>query len=104
MDGPPDIASNKLLALFGRAMLRDFLDVYVLVRQGGFSQAVLIEQAERKDPGFDRYWFGVALERIKTFPEAAPELLMLITPVAFGEVREFFIRWRDDIMRGLVTS
>lgn len=32
VDSLRDIAANKLLALFGRAALRDFIDVYFLVR------------------------------------------------------------------------
>ena len=101
VDSLADLASNKLLALFGRAMLRDFLDVYALVHQAGFSPAALLEQAQRKDPGFDLYWLGVAFQRIATFNETAPEMRMLITPVPFPEVRAFFDRWRSTIMRDL---
>ena len=36
-----DIASNKLLALFGRATLRDFVDVYFLTQKKYFSGCVI---------------------------------------------------------------
>lgn len=59
IDNLTDIVSNKLLALFGRATLRDFIDVYSVIRKGHFSKQQLVEMAVRKDPGFDLYWRGV---------------------------------------------
>ena len=101
VDSLADLAANKLLALFGRAMLRDFLDVYALVHHGGFSPEALMAQAQRKDPGFDVYWLGVALERITAFNDTAPEWRMLVKPVMCQEVQAFYRRWRADIMRQL---
>jgi len=53
VDSLVDIASNKLLALFGRATLRDFIDIYFLIKKGFFTGEELIEKAKKKDPGFD---------------------------------------------------
>ena len=103
VDNLTDIASNKLLALFGRAALRDFIDVYSLVRQGHFSPPVLMEKAKQKDPGFDLYWLGVAFERLKTFPDDSPDRLLLIYPLSFKELRNFFDDWREEIAKGLST-
>ena len=101
VDSLKDIASNKVLALFGRATLRDFVDVYFLVKKAGFRREDLMDQAKKKDPGFDPYWWGVALEQIKTFPEDAPELLMLTEPVPFKKLVEFFNEWRQQASRSL---
>jgi hypothetical protein len=101
VDSLVDIASNKLLALFGRATLRDFLDVYYLVQKVGFTPAALMAQAKQKDPGFDRYWLGVAYERIHTFNERAPEMLCLLQPVPFQDVQAFFDRWRASLAEEL---
>lgn len=101
VDSLLDIASNKLLALFGRAALRDFIDVYTLVQRERFSTQTLMEKAQRKDPGFDLYWLGVAFERLKTFPENSPDLLMLTDPVPFEKLQAFFDRWREQIARDL---
>lgn len=97
IDSLDDIAVNKLLALFGRATLRDFIDVYFLVRKSGFKPEELLAKAKIKDPGFDLYWLGVALERINTFNNNSPEMFLLTTPLAFEDILSFFNQWRREI-------
>ena len=97
VDSLVDIASNKLLALFGRALLRDFIDVYFLVGEAGFSREDLIAMSMKKDPGFDFYWLGVAFERIKSFDKDSPEMLMPVKEVKFQELLNFFEDWRKAI-------
>lgn len=55
-----DLAAGKLLALFGRAEERDFIDVYFIVKNGGSSLERLIELAKTKDPGLDEYYLAIA--------------------------------------------
>lgn len=102
IDSLVDIAANKLLALFGRATLRDFIDVYFLVKKAKFTFEDLMDKARIKDPGFDLYWLGVALERINTFKESSPEMLLLVEPVDFKEVLEFFNQWREKVAKELL--
>ena len=97
-----DIASNKLLALFGRAALRDFIDVYFLIKKGFFTAEELMQRAKGKDQGFDLYWFGVALERIKTFNHESAEMLLLIEATNFPELVSFFNQWRITITKKLI--
>lgn len=101
VDSLVDIASNKLLVLFGRAALRDFIDVYMLIEKGKFTAEELEEKAGAKDPGFDPYWLGVAFERIKTFKDASPEMLSLTEPIRFHKLLDFFNKWREDIANKL---
>lgn len=96
VDSLIDIATNKLLALFGRAELRDFIDVYFLAREH-FGKIELIEKASQKDPGFDLYWFGIALERINDFSDDATDFLLLVRQCSMTELKEFFGLWRKDI-------
>lgn len=102
VDSLVDIASNKLLALFGRATLRDFIDVYFLIKKGYYDTEELIAKAKIKDPGFDLYWLGVALERINTFKEDSPEMLLLCEKVDFKEMLSFFNHWREKITKELI--
>ncbi len=102
IDSLVDIAANKLLALFGRATLRDFIDVYFLVKQAKFLPEDLMNKAKLKDPGFDLYWLGVALERINTFKDNSPEMLLLVEPVDFKEMLAFFNSWRQKINKELL--
>ena len=101
VDTLPDIASNKLLALFGRATLRDFIDVYTLVTKGHFAAEALVEMAQKKDPGFDLYWLGVAFERVKTFGGSEPDLLLLEQSIPLERLQVFFGQWREKIVRTL---
>ena len=98
-----DLASNKLLALFGRATLRDFIDIYVLIQKSHFQPKELMEKAKQKDPGFDPYWLAVAFERIRTFQKDSPDMLMLLMPVSFQELLTLFDRWREEISSGLTS-
>lgn len=98
IDSLIDIATNKLLTLFGRATLRDFVDVYFLIKEK-FTKAELIGKARIKDPGFDIYWLGVAFERVNEFSADSPEMLLLMKPCDIKELRGFFNEWRKEIYR-----
>lgn len=97
VDDLRDIASNKFLALFGRATLRDFIDIYVLAERGGFSKETLMKDAKLKDPGFDPYWLGVAFERIHSFGPRSPEMLMLLESLPLEPIVAFFDVWRKEV-------
>lgn len=103
VDSLVDIASNKLLALFGRAELRDFIDVYFLVREH-FSKKELIEKAAQKVPGFDLYWLGVAMERLDDFLEDSPEMHLLTRPCPMTELKGFFSLWRKEIQKKITED
>jgi predicted nucleotidyltransferase component of viral defense system len=96
IDSLRDIAANKLLTIFGRANLRDFVDVYFLLKEK-FSKKELIEDARKKDPGLDLYWLGTALERINEFSDDSAEMLLLTKPCPVGELQKFFNGWRKEI-------
>jgi len=98
VDSLIDIATNKLLALFGRAELRDFIDVYFLVKEN-FTKNELIEKSTLKDPGLDLYWLGIAMERINDFSDDSPDLYLLTRPCKMSELKDFFSNWRKEISR-----
>ncbi len=103
IDSLIDIATNKLLALFGRAELRDFLDIYFLIKEH-YSKNELIEKSGQKDPGFDLYWLGVAMGRINDFSDDSPDLYLLTRPCAMKELKEFFSIWRKDILKEITEK
>ena len=86
-----DIAAGKLLALFGRAEERDFIDVYSIVKNGTISLERLIELAKRKDPGLDEYYLAIAFEQSEKLPDDPSQLKVnLITPIDPKELKAFF--------------
>lgn len=103
IDSLIDIATNKLLALFGRAVLRDFIDIYFLVSDR-FSKNELMEKAKQKDPGFELYWLGVAMERIDDFSDDASDMHLLIRRCAVAELKEFYGVWRKEIASSITTG
>ena len=62
-----DLQIDKLLAYYGRAEPRDAADLYFILAEESFDQ--LLTRAGQKDPGFDLYWFAVALNRAADFPD-----------------------------------
>jgi len=62
-----DLKIDKVLAYYGRAEPRDAVDLYFILQQ--FDADEILELAARKDPGFDLYWFAIALNRAESFPD-----------------------------------
>ena len=62
-----DLSTDKLLAFFGRAEPRDAVDLYMIMDRDDIW--TLAESAVKKDPGFDLYWFAVACEKVRDFPD-----------------------------------
>jgi hypothetical protein len=103
IDSLRDIAANKLLALFGRAMLRDFVDVLFLIREK-FGKNDLILMAKKKDPGFDLYWLAAAFERVGEFSADSPEMLLLVKPCSIEDLSAFFDEWRKEIFLEIIKK
>lgn len=58
---PDDAIANKMSALYGRALARDFIDIDAALRSGRYTRETLLRLAERADQGFDRRIFAGAL-------------------------------------------
>jgi hypothetical protein len=64
-----DLKVDKLLAYYGRAEPRDAVDLHFILQQEPLDPLLML--AAQKDPGFDLYWFAVALNRAVGFPDEA---------------------------------
>ena len=62
-----DIIVDKFLTFFGRAEMRDAVDLYFILEKEDFWQ--LSKLAAKKDPGFDIFWMAVALNKALDFPD-----------------------------------
>ena len=86
-----DIAAGKLLALYGRAEERDFIDVYCIVKSGKISLEKIIELGKKKDPGLDEYYLAIAFEQSERIPDDPSKLKVdLVSPINVKEMKEFF--------------
>lgn len=70
---PADAAANKLCALFGRAEVRDYIDVHGVLQDGRFRGDELLRMAADHDPGFNPEMFAEALRAVRRFPASAFE-------------------------------
>ena len=73
-----------------------------MIKKKHFNTEELISSAKKKDPGFDLYWLGVALERINTSKDDSAEMLLLLERLDFNDMVIFFNQWREKIARELI--
>jgi hypothetical protein len=84
-----ELAIDKLLALFGRAEARDFVDLMAVEERYGLDR--LLDLAAEKDRGFDAKVFAEMLGRIDRLPRAAFPL----DDTRYGELHVAVGRWKD---------
>jgi hypothetical protein len=65
-----DAVANKMCALFGRAEVRDYIDVDAILTSGRYTEDELISLAADHDPGFDKPRFAEALVAIDRLPDS----------------------------------
>lgn len=96
VDSLPDMACNKLSALFDRAEPKDFVDVYFICHEAiPFER--LVEQTRKKHLGIDDYWLAIALQRAEQI-EILPRM---IKPFSLTELKAFFLARARDLMGGI---
>lgn len=97
-----DLSVDKLLAYYGRAEPRDAIDLFFILQSEPLDP--LLALAAQKDPGFDLYWFAVALNRADNLPDEAArwpvKMLREWDPLA---VKQTFQRLSVELM-GRVTG
>jgi Nucleotidyl transferase AbiEii toxin, Type IV TA system len=92
-----DAVANKMCALFGRALPRDFLDVDAAVMSGQYTREQLLELAAEADRGFDRLLFADALGALTQITDAAfAEYHVDLSVIA--DMRHRFAEWRRDLI------
>jgi Nucleotidyl transferase AbiEii toxin, Type IV TA system len=94
-----EVAADKVLALFGRAAARDFVDVWVLAQR--FSPDDLLEWAAEKDAGFDRYVLAEMIGMLERHPRAE----YVVDDAGFAAMERFYRGWRAQLIdRSLGSS
>jgi len=100
-----DLAAGKLLALFARAEERDFVDVYLLVREKRYTMAQLVELARRKDPGFDEYYLALAFQQADRLPDDPARLrVSLLKTLDLHDLKAFFKQQAVSILQRITRS
>jgi hypothetical protein len=92
-----DAVANKVCALFGRALPRDFLDVDAAVMSGRYTRERLLELAAEADHGFDRLLFAGALGALTQITDAAFAEYRTDPAMVTG-MRHRFAEWRHELV------
>jgi predicted nucleotidyltransferase component of viral defense system len=86
VDALENIAANKVLALFGRATPRDFVDLYFILNETDLSLNALLDMAKQKDTGWHEFylsnWIRQEAPRIQTLPS-------MLKPLDIQTLRQF---------------
>ena len=92
-----DLKADKLLTYFGRAELRDAIDLYFLLQNE--PQELLLKQAAQKDTGFDEYWFAIALNRSENFPDEIERWpVKMLKSFEPQKLKQLFLDWAIKLM------
>jgi hypothetical protein len=94
---PDDAVANKMCALFGRAMPRDFLDVDAAITSGRYTRERLLELAASTDPGFDPLLFADALGALTQITDTAFAEYDA-KPETVADLRRRFADWRQHLL------
>jgi hypothetical protein len=92
-----DAIANKVCALFGRALPRDFLDVDAAVTSGRYTREQLLELAANADHGFDQLLFADALGALTQITDAACTEYRT-PPNTIADMRHRFALWRQELL------
>lgn len=86
-----ELATDKTLAVFGRAEARDFVDLMALSEQYTLDQ--LIELASAKDAGFDLAMFRMALASMSRHPRPTFQ----VSEEDYERLQNLVSRWMADL-------
>ena len=98
VDSLENIGANKILALFGRAAARDYVDLYLILNDGGFTFEQLLDLAKTKDPGLQEFYLAGWLKQQTPKLQTPPDMLR---EVDMEDVKVFFLELADRLMAGL---
>lgn len=93
---PDDAVANKVCALFGRAEVRDYVDVDAILTDGRYTEDELLDLAADHDPGFDQSWFAEALAAIDRLPDSLFQPYGM-SPMDTAALRERMRAWARRI-------
>lgn len=96
VDALENIATNKILTLFGRLEPKDYVDFYVIMKKTDLKFEHLFELARQKDLGLFEFYFAQSIASVDTI-ESWPRLTI---PLDIKELTAFY----HDLSRKLLAK
>src|SRR5258705_11571893 len=94
---PDDADTNKMGALYDRALARDFIDIDAVVQSGRYDWRTLLQLAERSDITFDRSVFADALAQAQLLDDDDFAQYGIVG-VDLDGLRTRFAAWHADLL------
>lgn len=72
VDSLINIATNKILAVFGRLEVKDYIDLYMICTKTNLTFEKIFDLAKQKDTGLSEFYFASTIlnvEKFQTFPK-----------------------------------
>ena len=94
VDALPNIAANKVTAILGRSDVKDFVDLYFILRRWNYDFATLLGMAKQKDKGLTEFYLAGAMHqvgRVKVLPR-------MLEPVDLEDVVAFYKDLADELL------
>lgn len=95
IDSLENIASNKILTIYGRLEAKDYLDLYFIFKETLLNFYQLFEKTKRKDSGLHEFYFGniiAGVTDLKQFPQT-------LKPYKKSELKEFFLELSVELLK-----
>ncbi|MBI4238043.1 MAG: nucleotidyl transferase AbiEii/AbiGii toxin family protein [Deltaproteobacteria bacterium] len=89
-----NIAVNKVCTILGRLDVKDYVDLFFLLTKQPFDIYELMEHAQQKDGGMDRFIWASLIADIKTL-QIMPRM---IAPLTKETLDHYFLGLRDQIL------
>ena len=93
LDSLENIGSNKITAIFGRTDHKDFIDLYYILNETGFTFEHLISLAKQKDLGLTDFYLANSIDQIET----ASQMPVLLKPLDIKEYNKFYKKLSRDL-------
>jgi hypothetical protein len=100
LTSPEDVAvAAQMSTLFDRGRPEDFVEIYLLLREGRYTRDRLVELLRSRDVGYDPFFFAGLLAELPHIPDED------FQPYGLDELETAMMRARfADWYRALVTS
>jgi predicted nucleotidyltransferase component of viral defense system len=94
VDALENIGANKVNAIFGRTDVKDFVDLYFILK-AGLELFDLIEMAKQKDAGLTEFYLAGMMRQVRELNR----LPRMLKPIDLDTLKEFYLRLADDLLR-----
>jgi hypothetical protein len=95
LDSLPDLASNKVGCLVHREDVKDYVDLYYLLPRLGLDAESALQLGLEKEAGLDPLIVAAQLQFIQTQPKPS----FLVADIDWDEVKDYFSRFRAEVLR-----